>query len=51
MEFSRWAEVANVGSGTIEQLDDAIHRPPANTSRPRLEPCCTASEADHEANP
>ena len=51
MEFSRWAEVANVGSGTIEQLDDAIHRPPAKTSRPRPEPCCTASEADHEVNP
>jgi hypothetical protein len=26
VEFGRWAEVANVGSGTIEQLDDAIHR-------------------------
>lgn len=25
--------------------------PPANTSRPRPEPCCTASEADHEGNP
>ena len=26
MEFSRWAKVTNVGSGTIEQLDDAVRR-------------------------
>ncbi len=26
MEFGRWAETTNVGSGTIELLDDAIHR-------------------------
>ena len=26
VESGRWAEVANVGSGTIEQLDDALHR-------------------------
>jgi hypothetical protein len=26
VEFGRWAETANVGSGTIGQLDDAIHR-------------------------
>lgn len=26
VEFGRWAEAVNVGSGTIEQLDDAIHR-------------------------
>ncbi len=26
VEFSRRAEVANVGSGIIEQLDDAIYR-------------------------
>jgi len=26
VEFGRWAEVANVGSGNIDQLDDALHR-------------------------
>ncbi|HLN69158.1 MAG TPA: hypothetical protein VK280_18060 [Streptosporangiaceae bacterium] len=26
MEFGPWAEVVNAGSGTIEQLDDALHR-------------------------
>jgi hypothetical protein len=24
--FGQWTETTNVGSGTIEQLDDAIHR-------------------------
>lgn len=26
VEFGRWAEMANAGSGTVAQLDDAIHR-------------------------
>ncbi len=58
VEFSRWAEVANVGSGTIEQLDDAIHRAtreyltsPAGAllhcvgCRPRSEPLSSRSHA------
>jgi hypothetical protein len=43
VEFGRWAEVANVGSRTIEQLDDAVHRAAREylTSLPRA--CCIAS--------
>jgi hypothetical protein len=51
VEFSRRAEVANVGSGTIEQLDDVILRATREYLTSPPEPCCTASEADHEANP
>jgi hypothetical protein len=50
VEFGWWAEVANVGSGTIEQLHDAIYRATREylTSRPTALLHCVAGRPQSE---